>query len=272
MVPAPRTARPNGAAFFDLDKTVIAKSSALAFGRPFYTSGLIDRRAVLKSTYAQFVYSVAGADEAQMDRMRDAMAEMCRGWEVAQVQQIVEETLHELIHPLVYAEAVALIGEHRRAGREIVIISSSGEEMVGPIGRLLGVDRTIGTRMHVQDGRYTGEVEFYAYGPHKASAIVELAAAAGYDLSACYAYSDSFTDLPMLEVVGHPTAVNPDKALRRAALERGWPVVVFRNPVRLRDRIARIPAPTRRVAAGAAVGLAAGAAVGTALWLHRHPD
>lgn len=258
----------HGAAFFDLDKTIIAKSSALAFGRPFYTSGLIDRRAVLKSAYAQFVFSLAGADEAQMDRMRDAMARMCRGWDVAQVQQIVDETLHEMIDPLVYAEAVDLIEAHRAAGRDVVIVSSSGAEVVGPIGTLLGVNHVIATEMDVEDGCYTGTIGFYVYGPHKADAIRELATARGYDLDASFGYSDSITDVPMLEAVGHPTAVNPDRALRKVAAERGWPVSNFRKPVRLRDRIPRIPAPPKPVTTGAAVGVAAGAAVGAA-WLAR---
>lgn len=264
------SAQPRGrweaAAFFDLDKTVIAKSSALAFGRPFYSSGLIDRRAVLKSTYAQFVFSLAGADAAQMDRMRDAMAEMCRGWDAAQVAQIVTETLHELIDPLVYDEAVDLIEGHRMAGREIVIVSSSGAEVVGPIGEMLGVDRVIATEMATEGGRYTGEIAFYAYGPNKAAAIRAHAAAAGYDLAACYAYSDSITDLPMLETVGNPTAVNPDRGLRKAAAERGWPVLTFRRPVRLRDRIRT---PPRQVTVGVSMGLAASAAVGAVVLLRR---
>ena len=257
-----------GAAFFDLDKTIIAKSSALAFGRPFYTSGLIDRRAVLKSAYAQFVFSISGADEAQMNKMRDSMAQMCKGWDVAQVRQIVDETLHDLIDPLVYAEAVDLLELHHEQGRDLVIVSSSGAEVVGPIGELLGVDHVIATRMDVEDGRYTGTIGFYAYGPNKAAAIRELARERGYDLSESFAYSDSITDVPMLESVGHPTVVNPDRALRKLAIEREWPVMDFRKPVRLRDRIPRISAPPKPVTAGAAVGVAAGAAVGAA-WLAR---
>lgn len=265
MAPVPHAARRGrSAAFFDLDKTVIAKSSTLAFGRPFYASGLIGRRAVLKSMYAQFVFGLAGADATQMDRMRDALAALCAGWPVAQVQAIVTETLHDLIDPLVYDEAVALIEQHRAAGRDVVIVSSSGEEVVAPIGALLGVDEVVATRMEVADGCYTGRIAFYAYGPHKAAAIRELADTHGYLLADCYAYSDSITDLPMLTVVGHPTAVNPDRALRKVAVERGWPVCDFRRAVRLRDRIPRLSAPSRPVAAGAAVALAGAAAAGLA--------
>src|SRR5438270_8976870 len=139
------------AAFFDLDKTVIAKSSTLAFGRPFFHGGLINRRAVFKAAYAQLVFSLAGADAQQMERLRSQITQMCAGWDVATVQEIVRETLHEIVDPLVYAEAAELIEEHRLAGREIVIVSSSGAEVVEPIGEMLGADRCIGTRMVTAD-------------------------------------------------------------------------------------------------------------------------
>jgi HAD superfamily hydrolase (TIGR01490 family) len=251
------------AAFFDLDKTIIARSSALAFGRPFRAGGLINRRAALKAAYAQLVYLVAGADEDQMNRMRDYVTEMCTGWDVQQVREIVAETLFEIVDPLIYAEAVELIEEHKANGREVVIVSSSGEEVVEPIGALVGADRVIATRMVIEGGRYTGEVAYYAYGPTKAAAMRELADAAGYDLADCYAYSDSATDMPMLEAVGHPTAVNPDRTLRRAARERDWPVLVFSRPVSLRSRLSHLR-PPRRPMVGTAVGV--GAAVAGLAW------
>jgi HAD superfamily hydrolase (TIGR01490 family) len=250
---------PGAAAFFDLDKTIIAKSSTLVMGRPFYHGGLISRRAILKSTYAQLVYSLGRVDEDQMDRMRDYLQELCRGWDAQQVQQIVDETLHDLIDPLVYDEAVSLIEEHHAAGRDVVIVSSSGEEVVRGVGEMVGADYCIGTRMEVIDGKYTGVIAFYAYGANKAAAILDVAERNGYDLAQSYAYSDSGTDLPMLEVVGHPVAVNPDKALRRAATERGWPIREFRRPVSLRARISGMPRPSSQVLAGAAVGVGAAA-------------
>ncbi|MGY1670950.1 HAD family hydrolase [Geodermatophilus sp. SYSU D00710] len=247
------------AAFFDLDKTVIAKSSTLAFGRPFFAGGLINRRAVLKGAYAQLVFSRAGADAQQMERLRAQITRMATGWDVATVHEIVSETLHEVVDPLVYAEAADLIESHRAAGREIVIVSSSGAEMVGPIGEMLGADRVVATRMVRAEGRYTGEIEFYAYGENKAEAMRQVAAESGYDLADCFAYSDSVTDLPMLSAVGHPTAVNPDRALRRVAAERGWPVLQFTRPVSMRSRFGTPPVPvvTGAAAMGAAVvGLA----------------
>ncbi|MGK5628018.1 HAD family hydrolase [Streptomyces sp. URMC 123] len=259
---------PRTAAFFDLDKTVIAKSSTLTFSKSFYQGGLINRRAVLRTAYAQFVYLLGGADHDQMERMREYLSALCRGWNVQQVREIVAETLHDLIDPIIYDEAASLIEEHHLAGRDVVIVSTSGAEVVEPIGRLLGADRVVATRMVVADGRFTGEVEYYAYGPTKAEAIRELAESEGYDLARCYAYSDSITDVPMLEAVGHPHAVNADRALRREATARGWPVLSFSRPVRLKQRVPGMrpwPAawgtPTRpALAVAAAVGAAAATA------------
>ncbi|WP_374228110.1 HAD family hydrolase [Streptacidiphilus sp. ASG 303] len=256
-----RTPRPTRtAAFFDLDKTIIAKSSALAFSRPLYRGGLINRRAVLRSSYAQFVFLVGGADHDQMERMRQYLSALCRGWDVQQVREIVAETLHGLIDPLIYDEAASLIEGHHAAGRDVVIVSSSGSELVGPIGEMLGADHVIATRLEERDGRYTGEIEYYAYGENKAAAIRELAEAEDYDLSRCHAYSDSVTDLPLLEAVGHPSAVNPDRGLRREALARDWPVLTFSRPVQLRRRIPSFRVPSGPVLAGAAVAAAATAA------------
>jgi HAD superfamily hydrolase (TIGR01490 family) len=243
------------AAFFDLDKTVIAKSSTLAFSKPFFDQGLINRRAVLKSSYAQFLFLMSGADHDQMDRMRNYITNMCAGWDVEQVKSIVNETLHDIVDPLVFAEATNLIADHKLCGRDVVVVSASGQEIVAPIAKALGATHAMATRMVVEDGKYTGEVAYYCYGEGKVEAIHELAAREGYALEHCYAYSDSITDLPMLEAVGHPTVVNPDRGLRKEATARSWPVLTFSRPVPLRDRF---PAPSgAAVATTAAVGLSA---------------
>ena len=260
-VPVPGVSGPDGArtaAFFDLDKTIIAKSSTLAFSKPFFDQGLLSRRAVLKSSYAQFIFLLSGADHDQMDRMRVHLTNMCSGWDVEQVKGIVTETLHDIVTPLVFAEAADLIAAHKLCGRDVVVVSASGEEIVAPIARALGATHAMATRMVVEDGKYTGEVGFYCYGEGKVQAIRELAAREGYLLDHCYAYSDSITDLPMLDAVGHPTVVNPDRALRKEATERGWAIVTFTRPISLRDRI---PAPSgAAIATTAAVGVSALAA------------
>jgi HAD superfamily hydrolase (TIGR01490 family) len=234
--PAPRTA-----AFFDLDKTIIATTSSIAFTRPFFKGGLITRADAIRTAYAQFLFLVGGADERQTTRLRDALSELVKGWEVARVNEIVAETVQELIDPVVYEEAVELIHRHQENGRDVVIVSASGSELVKPIADMLGANHVIASQMEIKKGFYTGTINFYSYGPRKAEAIAALAEERGYVLEDCYAYSDSITDAPMLNVVGHGFAVNPDRTMRRAAVEYGWGVLRFKKPVALRKGTMPIP-------------------------------
>src|SRR4051794_28273563 len=136
----------------------------MAFGGSFYREGLISKRTIVRGIYAQFVYMFVGADEEKMERMREAMLVLTRGWDQARVKEIVRETRDEVLSPIIYAEALEVIDEHRAAGRKTVIISSSPVETVEPLGAYLGVDDVIATRALLDhEGRYTGELEFYAY-------------------------------------------------------------------------------------------------------------
>jgi len=246
------------AAFFDLDKTIIAMSSSSALSRPLLDGGLLTRTAALRTAYASLLFHMGGANERRTNRLRDALSELIRGWEVDRLNEILGETVKEYIDPVVFEEALVLIDAHHRLGRDVIVVSASAVEVVQPIAELLGADGVIATRMTIEDGRFTGDIDFYAFGENKAIAIKEMAKERGYDLKRSYAYSDSITDMPMLAVVGHGYAVNPDRALRRAALDNGWGVLRFRKPVALRAR--NSPAS---VAAG--VVLIAGAVVVTAL-------
>lgn len=246
------------AAFFDLDKTIISRSSSLALSRPLYRAGMVSRGQLMRGAYAQLVYLLVGADEQKMERLKEGMLQLTKGWDRAQVERLVQDVLLDVIDPYVYQEALDLIALHKRDGRRIYIVSSSPEEVVRPLARHFGVSGVIATRAQVDDdGRYTGELEFYAYGAQKAEAIRELASRVGLDLDGSYAYSDSATDIPMLEVVGHPVAVNPDRELRHEAEEREWEVQSFRSPVRLRTRLATAVPPKRAGVAAAVVGVAA---------------
>jgi HAD superfamily hydrolase (TIGR01490 family) len=240
------------AAFFDLYKTIIARSSTLVMGRTFMKDGLLSSSTVIKGLYAQVVYQLVGADHEKMEQMRHAALELTKGWEADRVRRLVRETMEEVIAPLVYQEALDLIEDHRRAGRDVWIVSSSGEEIVEPFGSYLGVRDVIATKSGIDlDGRYDGTLEFYAYAAAKATAIRQIAEVRGYDLASSFAYSDSITDLPMLTTVGQPTVVNPDRELRAASVAMGWDVRDFGRPVRLRDRLPDV-APAGRVAAGLA--------------------
>ena len=250
------------AAFFDLDKTVIAKAAMLAFGPRLHQEGMLSRRLVARALWGQMVFRYLGADEGRMEKMRETALKVAAGWEKERISELVDSALTEIIDPLVYAEAVELIDSHQEAGRRVYLVSASPEEIVLPLARHLGVDDAIATRARIDaTGRYTGEVEFYSAGEHKVTAIEAEAEKFDLDLENSFAYSDSVTDLPMLEAVGHPVAVNPDKALLREATERGWEIRVFDNPQLLVEgRTVRAPNPGTVGAVGAA------AALGAAYW------
>lgn len=257
------------AAFFDLDKTVIAKASMVAFGRPFQRAGLISRWLVLRALYGQLVYLYLGADEARMARMRESALRISKGWHQETISELVRETLAEVIEPIVFEEALDLIREHRRAGRRVYIISASPQEIVEPLTEYLGADQAIATRARIDDeGRYSGDVEFYSYGPFKAEAMRAEAERLDIDLTESYAYSDSATDIPMLEAVGHPVAVNPDRALARYAADQEWQIATFVRQVELKRRR---PAAAPTAALSATLALAAAGGVVWWWWLRRQP-
>jgi hypothetical protein len=170
----------------------------------------------------------------------------------------VRETLVDVVEPIVFDEALDLIREHRAAGRKVFIVSTSPEEIVAPLAQFLGVDEALATRAELDSGgRYTGRTERYCYGPEKVVAMEDAARRDGIDLAASYAYSDSATDMPMLEAVGHPVAVNPDRELLRAARARSWEVRRFSRGVPLRERVP-MPAPRHAALGGGAVAVALG--------------
>ena len=253
------------AAFFDLDKTVIAKAAMLAFGPSLQKAGLLNRWLVARALWGQIVFRYLGADEGRMQKMRETALRICVGWDQDRISALVDDALTEVIDPLVYAEALELMESHRDAGRRVYIVSASPEEIVLPLARHLGVDDAVATKAKIDgDGRYTGEVEFYSAGPHKVEAIEREADRFDLDLAASFAYSDSITDLPMLEAVGHPVAVNPDKALLKVAVDRGWEIRVFEHPEPLREgRTVRPPTPATMAGVGAA---GAAVAAGATMW------
>ncbi|MDR0482485.1 MAG: HAD-IB family hydrolase [Cellulomonadaceae bacterium] len=215
------------AAFFDLDKTIIATSASAALSRPFYDGGLVTRADVVRTAYAHLSYLLGSATEDSTERVRKQLSDLCQGWDRDRVHRIVTQAVATQVSPHIYAEAKSLIAEHHELGHDVVIVSASGSDLVEPIAEKLGADEVIATRMEVKDGRYTGEIEFYAYGDNKATAIEEIAAKNGYSLESSYAYTDSITDLPMLRTVGHGFVVNPDRELRTKAVEEGWGVLNF---------------------------------------------
>jgi HAD superfamily hydrolase (TIGR01490 family) len=150
---------------------------------------------------------------------------------------LVAETINEVIEPLIYEEALDLIDYHLAQGDEVWLVSMAPAEIVEPFAELLGITGAISSRAKLDEqGKFTGEMEFFAQGENKAVAIRELAQQRDIDLNESFAYSDSETDIPMLECVGHAHAVNPDRQLAKVAHENQWPLLSFTHPVRAHDR------------------------------------
>lgn len=242
------------AAFFDLDKTIIATSSAFAFGKEFLHNGMISRSEAWDMYWQKVSYMLVGQSSDKMDSTRDSLAQMVAGWDVDDVARITEATMRTVVTPAIYSEARELIEEHKREGHDVIIISASAKILVEPIARELGVDTVVATEMGIEDGKLTGEITSYLKGEAKADAVRAFAADNGYNLDESFAYSDSATDIPMLSLVGHPTAVNPDRALKKHALAHGWPILSFKNP----EPLMQMPnAKEVTIGAGVVAGVAA---------------
>lgn len=215
------------AAFFDLDRTLISRSSSLALAGSFRNRGLIGRRQLVKAAVAQLVFARFGAGQSRVGQTADSAMSVLRGVSVDVVREIATEAWGDVLRPLVYREAVDRAAEHAARGEQVFIVSAALQEVVEEVSRQLGFDGAIASRAEVREGVYTGRLERRLYGQAKADALEELARERHLDLRSSTAYSDSHSDLPFLEAVGHPVAVNPDRELRGAARERGWPVLRF---------------------------------------------
>ena len=250
------------AAFFDLDKTIIATSSAYAFGRGFMDNGLITRQEALELYLSKTSYMFSGHSSAKMDATRDRMAAMVKGWPVEQVRDVVADTMASVVTPAIYSEARELIDYHRAQGHDLVILSASASILVEPIAAELDIETIVATQAEVKDGKLTGEITHYLKGDAKADAVRRLADERGYDLARSYAYSDSLTDVPMLAMVGHPVAVNPDRGLRKHAAANGWDIRSFKNPEPL------VPSPgAKEIGIGAGMVASVAALTAFGVWL-----
>ena len=215
------------AAFFDLDRTLLRRSSALALAGSFRERGLISRRLLLRAAAWQLLFVARGASHEAVRRGAEDGLRILAGYRPEELRELVAEAMEPVLRPLVYAEPLSLVERHRERGERVYVVSATLQEIVEAIADDLGFDGALGTVCEVKDGRYTGRAVRALHAEAKASCVRELAEREGLDLAACTAYSDSHTDLPFLEAVGHPVAVNPDRELRRVARERGWPVLEF---------------------------------------------
>jgi HAD superfamily hydrolase (TIGR01490 family) len=253
----PPTAQ-RAAAFFDLDRTLMEGSSAFQFGRAAFRSGLIGRRQLLSGAYGNLRFRLRGATDAESRALRDRISASLAGVRMRDMRRLGADVLGGIL-PRIYRPMLSLAYEHQDAGRRVYIVTAAAHELAEALALVLSFDGAIGSRFSsVRDGVFTGEPDgLFLYRAGKARAIRELARRECIDLSASYAYSDSASDLPMLEAVGHPVAVNPDRALARVARERGWEVLRF-------ERLGR-----RLTTLAASLGAATGAGLAAAALLVR---
>jgi HAD superfamily hydrolase (TIGR01490 family) len=234
-----------GAAFFDLDRTLMAGSSAFAFARAAYKSGLMSRRQLARDAWENVLFRLRGSTDAGTDKLRDRIAQSLEGVRVRDLQRLAPDVLVGVL-PRLYPRMLAIAYAHQDAGRPVYICTAASQEMAELIALVLTFDGAVGSVSEIRDGHYTGLPGGpFTYREGKAEAIRELAGREGIDLAESWGYSDSESDLPMLRAVGHPVAVNPDAPLARIAREEDWEILRF-------DRLGR-----RLRVAGAAVGAAA---------------
>ena len=213
--------------FFDLDRTLLRRSSALALAGTFHQRGLISRGQLAKAAAWQLLFALRGASHESVRRAAEDGLILLRGFSPDEMRELVASAMEPILRPLVYAEPLRLVEQHRERGEPVYIVSATLQEIVEGIAEELGFDGALGTTCEVRDGVYTGHAVRALHAENKASCLRDLAATHGFDLAACTAYSDSHTDLPFLEAVGHPVVVNPDRQLRRIAADRGWPILEF---------------------------------------------
>jgi HAD superfamily hydrolase (TIGR01490 family) len=247
---------PSAAAFFDVDNTLLRGASIYHFARGLAARRLFGPTDLARITLSQVAFRLRGVeDPGHIDAAREAALAFVAGHRVDDIVTLGEEIYDETIADRIWAGTRDLTRRHLRAGERVWLVTATPVELATILARRLGLTGALGTVAETADGVYTGRlVGGLLHGPAKAAAIVNLAAREGLDLARCSAYSDSANDLPMLELVGHPSVVNPDAELLRTARSRGWPVYEFRSA--RRATLVALPVAAGAGAVAGAAGLA----------------
>jgi HAD superfamily hydrolase (TIGR01490 family) len=253
------------AAFFDVDRTLIPGSSLFLLARGLYERDMFRVRDMLRFGWGQAMFRLRGEQKKGMDRSRESTLEFVAGRSQRELMSWGREIAEDRIIPRVYQDIVQVIEGHQERGDLTFLVTAAPIELAEELARHLGMTGAIATVSEVDEqGFYTGRLAGdVMHGPAKAKAVAEIAAERGLDLGECAAYSDSMNDLPLLESVGYPHAVNPEGELKRIAFQRGWPIHELRT--RRRTLLIGIPAGI-----GGAAVFGSGIAVGA--WLQRRND
>jgi HAD superfamily hydrolase (TIGR01490 family) len=238
------------AAFFDLDRTLISGSSGFYWARAAAGAGIISRRRLAADAFENVKFRLRGSTDAGTEKVKARVGALLAERPVRDFQRLGPQVLAGVL-PRLYPQVLDIAWGHQDAGRKVYIATAASQETGELVAHVLGFDGAVGTRFEVADGRYTGRLTGpMAYREGKAELVRELAAAEGIDLAESFAYSDSESDLPFLEAVGHPVVVNPDPELLRIAREREWDILRFE---RLGGRLKMLGALTAASLAGGAV-------------------
>lgn len=217
--------RTRAAAFFDLDRTLMAGSSGIFFAKAAYQSGMISRGRLARDAYENLRFRLRGSTDDRADEVRKRVAEMIENVPVRNLQRLSPQVLAGVL-PRLYPHMLDRAYAHQDEGRLVYIVTAASQEMADLLAHVLAFDGGLGSRSEIVDGRYTGRAAGpFNYREGKVLSMQALAEVEAIDLAASYAYSDSESDLPMLRAVGHPVVVNPDSDLRRIATEEGWEIV-----------------------------------------------
>lgn len=253
--------QPKKAAIFDLDKTILSTASTMAMRKPLLEVGLLKRSDSIVSTLSHMPFLLFGEAEGRNKRLRQQLGELTAGWSIDKINEAARNASISALHARCYVDTLDLIQVHKAAGHKIVIATASPHPLVEPLAEVLGADYTLATKVAIQDGLLTGEVSELNHGIEKANAVKRLAERENWDLTASWAYSDSFSDLPLLELVGNPVTINADRQLRQIARAEDWPINHFTRTVEIR--------PGDYITKGLLVGAVIGAAtLGTYLVIH----
>ena len=216
------------AAFFDLDKTLMAGSSGMQFARVARRHKLVGRRHLASWGVEHLRYRLRGTTDERTAEVLRVARELIAGVPARSLERMNPEVMAAIL-PRVYPQMLDEVYGHQDAGRPTFIVSAAGSGVVESLAAVLGMDGGVGTRYGIgEDGTLTGRFDGpFVYGKGKVEAMEAYAAEHGIDLAASYAYSDSVSDLPMLRAVGNPVVVNPDPPLLEIAREEGWQVMRF---------------------------------------------
>jgi HAD superfamily hydrolase (TIGR01490 family) len=221
------TPPPRAAAFFDLDRTLMAGSSGFHWARAAYRAGLLSRRQIAADAWANVQFRLRGSTDAETEELKARLGAWLAGRRVSELERLAPGVLAGVL-PRLYPTMLQTAYEHQDAGRPVYICTAASQGTASMLAHVLGFDGAAGSQLAERDGRYTGRFDGpFCYGEGKPARMRQLADADGLDLAASYAYSDSASDVPMLRAVGHPVAVNPDAELARVAAQEGWEVMRF---------------------------------------------